>query len=55
MSSLDFRNKSILSLNKETKNQSVMLGFLLKVNLKILIIKRSMRTLMRINLTKLKW
>ena len=54
MSSLDFKNKLILSLNKETKNQNVMPGFRLKVNLKILITELLMLTQMHINTIKIK-
>lgn len=54
MSSLDFKNKLILSLNKGTKNQNVMPGFRLKVNLKILITELLMLTQMHINTIKIK-
>lgn len=54
MSSLDFKNKLILSLSKETKNQNVMLGFRQKVNPKILITELSMLTQMHINMIKIK-
>lgn len=54
MSSLDFKNKLILSLSKETKNQNVMLGFRLKVNLKILTTELLMLTQMHINMIKIK-